>query len=29
MTQADTEAYVRAEIARWTKLIRDAGIKAP
>jgi tripartite-type tricarboxylate transporter receptor subunit TctC len=29
MSQPDTEAYVRAEIARWTKLIREAGIKAP
>lgn len=29
MTQPDTEAYVKAEIARWTKVIRDAGIKAP
>lgn len=29
MSLADTEAYVKSEIARWTRLIREAGIKAP
>lgn len=29
MTLPDTEAYVNGEIARWTKVIRDAGIKLP
>lgn len=25
--QANVESYVRAEIVRWTKAVRDAGIK--
>jgi hypothetical protein len=29
MTLPDTEAYVNGEITRWTKVIRDAGIKLP
>ena len=27
LSQAETESYVKSEIARWTKIIRDAGIK--
>ena len=27
LSQADTENYVKAEIGRWTRIIRDAGIK--
>ena len=28
MTPSQTEAYVSSEIAKWSKLVRDAGIKA-
>jgi hypothetical protein len=29
MTLPETEAYVNGEIVRWTKVIRDTGIKLP
>jgi tripartite-type tricarboxylate transporter receptor subunit TctC len=28
MQPAQTEAFVKAEVAKWTKLIRDAGVTA-
>jgi tripartite-type tricarboxylate transporter receptor subunit TctC len=28
MKPAETEAFVKAEITKWTKLVRDAGVTA-